>query len=237
MAVMLRLEKITAGFTDENIISDISLYIDEGEVVTIIGPNGAGKSTLMKTIFGLTKLRGGKIYFEDQEITGKKTDELVRLGVAYVPQERNIFASLTVKENLEMGAYVIKGKIADKLESILEIFPMLRGRIGQRAGTMSGGEQKMLAIGRAMVVEPSLLLLDEPSAALSPKIMDQLFAKIKEINELGTTIMMVEQNARKALAISERGYILEMGRNRFEGPARSLLDDADVCRLYLGRGR
>lgn len=231
---MLAIENVSAGYTDENIIVDVSLDIDEGEIVTIIGPNGAGKSTLMKTIYGLTKLRGGRIFFRDQDITGKRSSLLVSLGIAYVPQERNIFASLTVKENLEIGAAARSGGLGERLEAIMEIFPELEDRAGQRAGTLSGGEQKMLAVGRAMVAEPSLLLLDEPSAALSPLIRDQLFARISQINEGGTTIMMVEQNARKALAISDRGYILEMGRNRFQGPAKSLLDDADVERLYLG---
>lgn len=236
IAVMLVIESVSAGYTDENIISDVSLEIDEGEIVTIIGPNGAGKSTLMKTVYGLTKLRGGRIFFRGQEITGKKANLLVRLGIAYVPQERNIFATLTVRENLEMGAVTVAGGLRDRLEAVMEIFPELKEREGQRAGTLSGGEQKMLALGRAMVAIPSLLLLDEPSAALSPLVRDQLFARIKQINEGGTSIMMVEQNARKALAISDRGYILEMGRNRFQGPAKSLLDDADVQRLYLGTG-
>lgn len=236
IAVMLVIDSVSAGYTEENIISDVSLDIEEGEIVTIIGPNGAGKSTLMKTVYGLTKLRGGRIFFRDQEITGKKANLLGRLGIAYVPQERNIFAGLTVKENLEMGAVARSGGMAERLEAIMEIFPEIEDRAGQRAGTLSGGEQKMLALGRAMIAEPALLLLDEPSAALSPLIRDQLFARIKHINELGTTIMMVEQNARKALAISDRGYILEMGRNRFQGPAKSLLDDADVQRLYLGTG-
>jgi ABC-type branched-subunit amino acid transport system ATPase component len=234
--VILGLEGVTAGYTDENIINEVYLYIEEGEIVTIIGPNGAGKSTLMKTVFGLTRLRKGKIHLRNQDITGKRPEELVGLGIAYVPQERNIFSSLTTKENLEIGDYAKGGGSESRLESVLEIFPELRRKIGQKAGTMSGGEQKMLAVGRALIAEPSLLLLDEPSSALSPKIMAQLFAKIKEINEQGTTIMMVEQNARKALATSDRGYILEMGRNRFQGPASSLLDDTDVCRLYLGRG-
>jgi ABC-type branched-subunit amino acid transport system ATPase component len=232
---MLVIEKVSAGYTDENIINDVSLEIDEGEIVTIIGPNGAGKSTLMKTVYGLTKLRRGRMFFRDQEITGKKANLLVRLGVAYVPQERNIFTTLTVNENLEMGAMAVAGGLKDRLEAVMEIFPELKEREGQRAGTLSGGEQKMLAVGRAMVAVPSLLLLDEPSAALSPLVRDQLFARIKLINEGGTSIMMVEQNAKKALAISDRGYILEMGRNRFQGPAKSLLDDADVQRLYLGK--
>ena len=232
---MLSLESVTAGYTDENIIHDISLQVDKGEIVTIIGPNGSGKSTLMKSVFGLTRMRGGRISFLGQDITGKRPDELVRLGLAYVPQERNVFSSLTVKENLEMGAVSLTGAIGERLETVLELFPKLAERLGQKAGTLSGGEQKMLAVGRAMIAKPLLLMLDEPSAALSPKIMAQLFAEIEEINRRGVTVLMVEQNARKALAISHRGYILEMGRIRFQGPAESLLDDPEVCHLYLGR--
>lgn len=232
---MLKLESVTAGYTDENIIHEVTLEVNEREIVTIIGPNGSGKSTLMKSVFGLTRMRGGKISFLGQDVTGKRPDELVNLGLAYVPQERNVFSSLTVKENLEMGGVSLTGEMEERLEGALQLFPKLAERLGQRAGTLSGGEQKMLAVGRAMIANPSLLMLDEPSAALSPKIMGQLFAEIEEINRRGVTILMVEQNARKALAISDRGYILEMGRNRFQGPAKSLLDNPEVCSLYLGR--
>lgn len=232
---MLRLESVTAGYTDENIIHEVTLEVEEREIVSIIGPNGSGKSTLMKSVFGLTRMRGGRIRFLGQDVTGKRPDELVRLGLAYVPQERNVFSSLTVKENLEMGGVSLAGEMEERLEGVLELFPRLAERLGQRAGTLSGGEQKMLAVGRAMVTRPSLLMLDEPSAALSPKVMGQLFAEIEEINRRGVTILMVEQNARRALAISDRGYILEMGRNRFQGPAKSLLDNPKVCSLYLGR--
>ncbi|HNQ54925.1 MAG TPA: ABC transporter ATP-binding protein [Methanothrix sp.] len=232
---MLRLESVTSGYTDENIIHEVTLEVEEGEIVSIIGPNGSGKSTLMKSVFGLTRMRGGRIRFLGQDVTGKRPDELVRLGLAYVPQERNVFSSLTVKENLEMGGVSLAGEMEERLEGVLELFPRLAERLGQRAGTLSGGEQKMLAVGRAMVTRPSLLMLDEPSAALSPKVMGQLFAEIEEINRRGVTILMVEQNARRALAISDRGYILEMGRNRFQGPAKSLLDNPEVCSLYLGR--
>lgn len=232
---MLRLESVTAGYTDENIIHEVTLKVEKGEIVSIIGPNGSGKSTLMKSVFGLTRMRGGRIRFLGQDVTGKRPDELVRLGLAYVPQERNVFSSLTVKENLEMGGVSLAGEMEERLEGVLELFPRLAERLGQRAGTLSGGEQKMLAVGRAMVTRPSLLMLDEPSAALSPKVMGQLFAEIEEINRRGVTILMVEQNARRALAISDRGYIMEMGRNRFQGPAKSLLDNPEVCSLYLGR--
>ena len=232
---MLRLESVTAGYTDENIIHAVSLQVEKGEIVTIIGPNGSGKSTLMKSIFGLTRMRGGRISFLERDITGKRPDELVRLGLSYVPQERNVFSSLTVKENLEMGGVSLAVDIGERLDLVLELFPKLADRMNQRAGTLSGGEQKMLAVGRAMISKPSLLMLDEPSAALSPKVMGQLFAEIKEINRRGVTVLMVEQNARRALAISDRGYILEIGRNRFQGPAKSLLDNPEVCSLYLGR--
>lgn len=232
---MLSLDSITAGYTDENIINEVSLRVDEGEMVTIIGPNGCGKSTLMKSIFGLTRMRGGTIQFKGRDITGMRPDQLVQRGLSYVPQERNVFPALTVKENLEMGAIALTGDIEERISLVLELFPTLAGRMDQRAGTLSGGEQKMLAVGRAMIINPSMLLLDEPSAALSPKVMSQLFSEIKEINERGVTILMVEQNARRALAISDRGYIMEMGRNRLEGPAQSLLDNPEVCRLYLGK--
>jgi ABC-type branched-subunit amino acid transport system ATPase component len=232
---MLSLESITAGYTDENIINDVSLHVEVGEIVTIIGPNGCGKSTLMKSVFGLTRMRGGRILFKGQDVTGMRPHELVQLGISFVPQERNVFPTLTVKENLEMGAITLSDGLEQRLKLVLELFPELSGRMDQRAGTLSGGEQKMLAVGRAMITRPSMLLLDEPSAALSPKIMGQLFAEIKDINEQGVTILIVEQNARRALAISDRGYVLEMGRNRLEGPANSLLDNPEVCRLYLGR--
>ena len=231
---MLEVNDVVAGYTDVDILHGVSIDVDEGEIVTIIGPNGAGKSTLMKTVFGLTKLRGGKVFFKGEDITGMRPDRVVRLGIGYVPQERNVFSSLTVLENLEMGAFVDHKLLDQNLEDVLRIFPELEGRLQQKAGTMSGGEQKMVAIGRAFITEPSLLLLDEPSSALSPKLADQVFQKVIEINETGTAIMMVEQNAKKALSISDRGYILEMGENRFEGAGKSLLEDADVRGLYLG---
>lgn len=231
---ILEVESVSAGYTDVNILEGVSMRIDEGEVVTVIGPNGAGKSTLMKTIFGLTKLRGGRVVFRGEEISRLRPDLIVRKGVGYVPQERNIFPSLSARENFEMGAYTNGDLLEKNLVEVLRIFPEMKGRMDQKVGTMSGGEQKMVAIGRALIAEPALLLLDEPSSALSPRLADQVFSKILEINEMGTSIMMVEQNAKKALAISDRGYVLEMGRNRYEGPGRTLLEDADVRGLYLG---
>ncbi|HPJ30435.1 MAG TPA: ABC transporter ATP-binding protein [Methanothrix sp.] len=231
---ILEVESVFAGYTDVNILENVSMRIDEGEIVTVIGPNGAGKSTLMKTVFGLTKLRGGRVVFRGEEISGMRPDLIVRRGVGYVPQERNIFASLSARENFEMGAFTNRELLDVNLDEVLRIFPEIKGRMDQKVGTMSGGEQKMVAIGRALIAEPALLLLDEPSAALSPKLVDQVFEKVTEINLMGTAIMMVEQNAKKALAISDRGYVLEMGRNRYEGPGRTLLLDADVRGLYLG---
>lgn len=231
---MLVVEGVSAGYTDVDILEEVSIKIDEGEIVTVIGPNGAGKSTLMKTVFGLTRLRDGRVVFRGEDISRMRPDLIVRRGIGYVPQERNTFPSLTALENFEMGAFTNEKLLDNNLEEVLGIFPEMRGRLHQKVGTMSGGEQKMVAIGRALITEPSLLLLDEPSSALSPKLADQVFGKVAEINELGTAIMMVEQNARKALAISDRGYVLEMGKNRYEGPGRTLLEDADVRGLYLG---
>jgi ABC-type branched-chain amino acid transport systems, ATPase component len=231
---MLRVDNVVAGYTDVDILHGVSIQIDKNEIVTVIGPNGAGKSTLMKTIIGLTKFRGGEILFGGESIVGMRPDTIVRKGMGYVPQERNIFPTLTVLENLEIGVFVDRGCLDENLGEVLRIFPELRGRLHQKTGTMSGGEQKMVAVGRALITEPALLLLDEPSSALSPKLRDLLFQKIEAINETGTAITMVEQNAKKALAISDRGYILEMGKNRFEGEGKSLLEDADVRGLYLG---
>jgi len=231
---LLEVEGVSAGYTDVNILEEVSIRIEEGEIVTVIGPNGAGKSTLMKTVFGLTRLRGGSVVFRGEDISGLRPDLIVRRGIGYVPQERNTFPSLTALENLEMGSFIDRGLLEKNLDEVLRIFPEIGGRLHQKAGTMSGGEQKMVAIGRALIAEPALLLLDEPSSALSPKLADQVFEKVVEINETGTAIMMVEQNAKKALSISDRGYVLEMGRNRYEGRGRTLLEDADVRGLYLG---
>ena len=183
---LLKLSDVVSGYTDMDIIRGVSLEVHKGEIVTIIGPNGSGKSTLMKTIFGLVRLRSGKIEFDGVDISRLRTDKIVRRGMAYVPQERNVFPSLTVMENLEMGAFIQKDKFREGLEEVLTIFPELRDKTGQKVGTMSGGEQKMVAIGRALVLKPTLLSLDEPSSGLSPKLIDNLFKKLVSINELGT---------------------------------------------------
>lgn len=231
---MLKLSDVVSGYTDVNIIKGLSLEVNKNEIVTIIGPNGSGKSTLMKTIFGLLTLRSGQILFEGSDISRLRTDKIVRKGMGYVPQERNVFTSLTVMENLEMGAFIQRDKFKEGLEEVLNIFPELKQKSEQKAGTMSGGEQKMVAVGRAMILKPVLLLLDEPSSGLSPKLIDVLFKKLLDINELGTSLMIVEQNAKKSLAVSHRGYVLEMGKKRFEGEGRSLLANEEVRKLYLG---
>jgi ABC-type branched-subunit amino acid transport system ATPase component len=232
--MMLKLTDVISGYTDLDIIRDVSLEVRKGEIVTIIGPNGSGKSTLMKTIFGLVRLRSGRIQFDGTDISRLRTDKIVRKGMGYVPQERNVFPSLTVMENLEMGAFIQKDKFMEGLEEVLTIFPELKDKGEQKAGTMSGGEQKMVAVGRAMILQPTLLLLDEPSSGLSPKLIDNLFKKLVSINELGTSLMIVEQNAKKSLAVSHRGYVLEMGMKRFEGEGKSLLTNEEVRTLYLG---
>jgi len=231
---MLKLSDVVSGYTDVNIIRGLSLEVNKNEIVTIIGQNGSGKSTLMKTIFGLLTLRSGQILFEGSDISRLRTDKIVRMGMGYVPQERNVFPSLTVMENLEMGAFIQRDKFKEGLEEVLNIFPELKQKSEQKAGTMSGGEQKMVAVGRAMILKPVLLLLDEPSSGLSPKLIDVLFKKLLDINELGTSLMIVEQNAKKSLAVSHRGYVLEMGKKRFEGEGKSLLANEEVRKLYLG---
>jgi ABC-type branched-subunit amino acid transport system ATPase component len=231
---MLKLIDVVSGYTDVNIIRGVSMEIAKNEIVTIIGPNGSGKSTLMKTIFGLVKLRSGQILFDGFDISQLRTDKIVRKGIGYVPQERNVFPSLTLLENLEMGAFTHMDGFKDGLEEFYSIFPELKKKGEQKVGTMSGGEQKMVAIGRARILMPSLLLLDEPSSGLSPKIRDILFNKLVDINELGTALMIVEQNAKLALAVSHSGYVLEMGKKRFSGEAKSLLANEAVKKLYLG---
>jgi ABC-type branched-subunit amino acid transport system ATPase component len=230
---LLQVEEVVSGYTDIDILNGVSIHVENGEIVSIIGPNGAGKSTLLKTIIGMLKPRSGSIFFDGQDIAGMTTHNIVARGMGFVPQEKNTFPSLTVMENLEMGAF-LKREMGDVLEEVFDIFPVLREKKQQRATTLSGGEIKMLAMGRAMMPEPKVLLLDEPTAGLSPKLREVVFEKIMDINGTGTTILMVEQNAKKALSISHRGYVLEMGENRFEGEGSTLLEDENVLKLYLG---
>lgn len=232
---LLEVENVYAGYIkDLNILQGVNFKINPGELVAVIGPNGAGKSTLAKTIFGLLTPNQGKITFKGEDITHLKSDKIVQRGMCYVPQIVNVFPSLTVEENLEMGAFILKGSLKELKEEIFTMFPKLKQRRGQRGGTLSGGERQMLAMGRSLMLKPDLLLLDEPSAALSPILVNSVFEQIKAINQNGTAIVLVEQNARKALAMADRGYVLESGRDRFEGAGQDLLNDPQVGELYLG---
>lgn len=232
---LLEVQDVYAGYVkDLDILQGINFRIAPGELVAVIGPNGAGKSTLAKAIFGLLTPHQGSIIFKGQNIVGLKSDQIVQRGMGYVPQICNVFRSLTVEENLEMGAFVLDQPLQSLKESVFSRFPKLADRRKQRAGTLSGGERQMLAMGKALMLKPSLLLLDEPSAALSPILVNSVLEQIREINRSGTAIVLVEQNARKALEMADRGYVLEAGRDRFEGRGIDLLNDPKVGELYLG---
>ena len=235
-ATLLAAESLTAGYGRMDILHDLSLTVDVNEIVSIIGPNGAGKSTAFKTIVGFLRPRAGRVLFNGEEITGLRPDLVLRRGLAYVPQGRIVFPQMTVLENLEMGAYIERdpARIAAALEQVYALFPILAERRKQTAGTMSGGEQQMVAIARALMTTPRLILLDEPSLGLSPKFVSLIFDTLAQMKRAGYTLMVVEQNAAKALAAADRAYVLELGRNRFEGTGAALLADPDVKRLYLG---
>jgi neutral amino acid transport system ATP-binding protein len=234
-AALLEVQNVYAGYVKGlDILQGVNFRIYPGELVAVIGPNGAGKSTLAKAIFGLLTPHTGSIVFEGKDIAGLKSDQIVQRGMCYVPQIANVFRSLTVEENLEMGAFVLDQSVQAIKDDIFIRFPKLAERRKQRAGTLSGGERQMLAMGKALMLKPSLLLLDEPSAALSPILVNTVFEQIREINRGGTAIALVEQNARRALEMADRGYVLEAGRDRFEGRGRDLLDDPKVGELYLG---
>jgi ABC-type branched-subunit amino acid transport system ATPase component len=232
--VVLRTEDVVAGYVQEvDILNGVTVTVGRGEIVTVVGPNGAGKSTLIKTIFGLLKPRKGRIVLGDDDITGDKPHTITRRGMNYVPQLDNVFPSLTVEENLEVGS-LDRSRTRDQINRMYELFPRLGERRRQDAGTMSGGERQMVAMARALMTDPQVLLLDEPSAGLAPAFVEAIFEKIADINRAGVTIVMVEQNARRALAMSQRGYVLDLGRNAFEGKGDELLSDEKVAQLYLG---
>jgi ABC-type branched-subunit amino acid transport system ATPase component len=235
-APLLTAHGITGGYGKLDILHEVSLGVSAGEIVSVIGPNGAGKSTAFKTIVGFLRPRSGRVVFNGEEITGLRPDVVLRRGLAYVPQGRLVFAQMTVLENLEMGAYTVadRAKVAAALESVYTLFPVLFERRRQNAGTMSGGEQQMVAIGRALMTSPRLILLDEPSLGLAPKFVTLIFDKLVALRRVGYTLMLVEQNATRALQIADRAYVLELGRNRFEGAGTALLADPEVKRLYLG---
>ena len=236
ISTLLRAEALTAGYGKMPILHEVSLIIAPGELVAVIGPNGAGKSTAFKVIVGFLKPTQGRVLFDGDDITGRRPDQVLLRGLAYVPQGRIVFPQMTVLENLEMGGYIERNpaRIREALERVYALFPILAERRRQKAGTMSGGEQQMVAIGRALMTTPKLVLLDEPSLGLSPKYVSLIFEKLVEMKRAGYTLMLVEQNAAKALSVADRAYVLELGRNRFEGSGRSLLADPEVKRLYLG---
>jgi branched-chain amino acid transport system ATP-binding protein len=231
---VLTVEDLVAGYVPEvDILTGVDLRVEEGEIVTVIGPNGAGKSTLIKSIFGLLPPRRGRVVLRGEDLAGLRPHSITRRGMSYVPQLDNVFESLSVEENLEMGA-LARQKTQERIDAMYELFPRLGERRRQAAGTMSGGERQMLAMARALMPEPQILLLDEPSAGLAPAFVEAIFEKIADINRHGVTLVMVEQNARRALAMSTRGYVLDVGQNRFEGRGEELLEDPRVAELYLG---
>jgi ABC-type branched-subunit amino acid transport system ATPase component len=234
---LLDVGHISSGYGEMSILHDISMRVEPGEAVTLIGPNGAGKSTLLRTIFGLLIPTEGRMLFDDADITGMRPPLLVRRGLSYVPQVDNVFPSLTVQENLEMGAFVRRDGFAERLEEMYTFFPTLRLKRKQRVGSLSGGERQMVAMGRALMLDPRLLLLDEPSAGLAPRLVGLVFEKLAEINQTGVALLIVEQNAREALRLSHRGYVMASGQVRLEGPSSQLLQNEEVGRLYLGGQR
>jgi branched-chain amino acid transport system ATP-binding protein len=231
---LLMAEALRGGYGGADILNGTTLRVGEGEIVVIVGPNGAGKSTAMKALVGLVTLREGRITFEGEDVTGLRADQLAARRLCYVPQEKNVFPSLTVQENLEMGAFLRRDDFSARMDQIFELFPVLKERRKQAAGTMSGGQRQMVAIGRALMLEPRLLLLDEPTAGLSPKFTEMIFAKIVEINATGVAVLMVEQNARDALAVAHRGYVLVQGQNRFEDAGPALAANPEVAHMFLG---
>ena len=233
---LLELREVAAGYGPIQVLHGVSLHVDAGEIVAVIGPNGAGKSTTFKAIMGFIEHLGGVITFEGRSLVGQRPDGILGLGLGYVPQGRVVFATMTVRENLEMGAYLERDRARREMamERVYALFPRLYERRRQMAGTMSGGEQQMLAMGRALMMRPKMMMLDEPSLGLSPRFVDEVFDKIVDLAREGLTVMLVEQNAARALEIADRGYVLELGRNRLAGSGRDLLENPEVRTLYLG---
>jgi ABC-type branched-subunit amino acid transport system ATPase component len=233
---VIRVEGIDAGYGNIQILYDVSMPVERGKIVAIIGPNGAGKSTVLKSILGLLTPTKGQILYHGRDITGTPPHRIIAMGIGYVPQGRIVFPDMTIRDNLEMGGFTCRDKqvFDENLERCFDLFPILRDRQKQSAGTLSGGQQQMLAIGRALMSNPDTIILDEPSLGLAPKFVDTVFDTLRAMRTQGLTLLMVEQNAAKALALADHGYVLEVGRNRFEGPGRELLADEAVRRLYLG---
>jgi len=232
---LLQVEGVSSGYGDVQILNRVSMTIAENEIISIIGPNGAGKSTLMKTVFGLLHPEEGSITFNGQDISKYQPHEIVKQRMCYVPQVANVFTDLSVEDNLEMGAFILDGSdLTQRKERVYDMFPKLRERRRQKAGKMSGGERQMVAMGSALMIDPKLVLMDEPSAGLSPKLVDEIFEQVVRINEQGIAIMMVEQNARQSLQMAHRGYVLAAGENRYEGSGQEMLADPEIASLYLG---
>lgn len=231
---LLKVRNLDAGYGDLQILSDVDVDVMDGEYVTIVGPNGAGKSTVMKSVFGLTNRMGGTITFADTDITNTDPEQIIYEGIGYVPQNDNVFGALSVMENLEMGAYILDDVPQDAIEAVFDRFPILEERREQQADTLSGGQRQMLAMGRSLMLDPDLLLLDEPSAGLAPDLVDDMFTRIDQINDDGTAILMVEQNAKEALRRCDRGYVLVDGQNRYEDEGTALLEDEQVRQDFLG---
>jgi len=232
---VIEVKNLVAGYLPGvNILNGINFYADKGELIGIIGPNGAGKSTLLKAIFGLVKVREGSITLNGESIVGLKANKLVSKGVGFIPQTNNVFPSLSIEDNLQMGIFQQPAKYKERVEFVVSIFPELGKRLKQRAGSLSGGERQMVAMSRALMMDPAVLLLDEPSAGLSPVRQDEAFLRVSEINKAGVTCIMVEQNARRCLQISDRGYVLDQGKDAVVGKGRELLNDPQVIGLYLG---
>ena len=233
---ILDLKNVSAAYGRIQILHEVSLHVNEKEIVCIIGPNGAGKSTTFKVIMGFIDYLGGDMVFNDQSLVGYRPDQILGLGLGYVPQGRIVFNQMSVRENLEIGAFLQRDKqlLRESMEYVFSLFPRLAERQKQLAGTMSGGEQQMLAMGRALMIRPTMMMLDEPSLGLSPRFTDEIFEKILDLASSGMTIMLVEQNAARALEIADRGYVLELGKNRYEGTGKELLDNQNVRRMYLG---
>jgi branched-chain amino acid transport system ATP-binding protein len=233
--LLIHVDNIRAGYVaGVDILNHCSLELRRGELIGIIGPNGAGKSTLLKALFGLLSVREGQVLYKGEDISDASAHELVEKGIGYVPQRDNVFPSLTVEENLEMGVFLRPKSYRERLDFVREMFPRLAERLKQRAGSLSGGERQMLAMGRALMMDPEVILLDEPSAGLSPVLQDQVFIRTREINQAGVSVVMVEQNARRCLQICHRGYVLDQGTNAYTDSGRNLLHDPKVIELYLG---
>ena len=227
-------EKMTGGYGGPDIINSCTISVNKGEIVTILGPNGAGKSTAMRALLGMLNLRQGIITLNEKDISNLSPQDRVKEGISFVPQTKNVFTTLTVEENLEMGAYLRDESFQDTLEEIFGLFPILKEKRNQLAGQLSGGQRQQVALGRALMIKPSVLMLDEPTAGVSPIVMDELFNHIIKVRETGVAILMVEQNARQALSIADRGYVLVTGENKFSGSGKELLNDPEVRRSFLG---